>query len=96
MAEIRFSRRAAEDLAEIARFTIRTFGPEQARRYRDDLQSCLESLAGNPRAGRSAEALAPELRRFEFRSHIVFYRPEGFGILVVRILHATMDATSRF
>lgn len=96
MGEIRISKAAAADLAEIARFTIQTFGIDQARHYRDGLERCFESLVENPLLGRSAEALARELRRFEFRSHVVFYRPEGAGILVVRVLHASMDASSRF
>lgn len=96
MGEIRISKAAAADIAEIARFTIQAFGINQARHYRTGLQRCLESLAENPMLGRSAEALALELRRFEFRSHVVFYRAEEAGILVVRILHASMDASSRF
>jgi len=96
VAEARISRRAAADIAGIAHFTIQAFGGNQARRYRDELQRCFESLAENPMLGRSAEALAPALRRFEFRSHVVFFRPEEYGILVVRVLHASMDASSRF
>jgi toxin ParE1/3/4 len=96
VAEIRISARAAMDIRDIARFTIRTFGVNQARRYRDDLQRCFESLADNPMLGRSAEALAAKLRRFELRSHVVFYRPDEGGILVVRVLHASTDISSRF
>jgi toxin ParE1/3/4 len=55
MADFRLSTRAAADLGGIARHTIEAFGVEQARRYRDDLEACFQTLAANPRLGRSAE-----------------------------------------
>ena len=91
MADFRLSPHAEADLAEIADYTIETFGIEQARRYRDDLEACFRNLAENPLLGRSAEWLSPGLRRFEHRSHAVFYTQEEEGVLVVRILHAGMD-----
>ena len=92
MAEYRLTLRAEADLAGIAQYTIESFGIEQARRYRDQLEGCFKSLSGNPRLGRSAELLAPGLRRFEHRSHTVFYTEDVYGVLIVRILHAGMDA----
>lgn len=92
MTDYRLSRRAASDLEAIAEFTIRRFGIEQARRYRDDLKDCFENLARNPQLGRRAEQLAKGLRRFEHGSHIVFYAPADRGLLIVRVLHYRMDA----
>ena len=91
MADFRLSTRAAADLGGIARCTIETFGVEQARRYRDNLEACSRTLAENPRLGRSAERLRPGLRRFEHRSHAVFYMQNRDGIPIVRILHARME-----
>ena len=96
MAEYRLSSRAEADFAGIADYTIETFGIERARRYRDGFEACFEGLAQNPRSGRSAERLAPGLRRFEHRSHVVFYVEEEAGVLIVRILHARMDAPRHF
>jgi len=92
MAEYRLTSRAGADLAGIADYTIETFGVEQARRYRDELEACFESLAGNPRLGRDASQLVPGLRRFEHRSHTIFYAEEEQGVLIIRILHVGMDA----
>ena len=91
MAEYRLTRRAETDLSGIADYSIETFGIEQARRYRDQLEDCFETLAQNPRLGRSAERFAPGLRRFEHRSHSVFYTENERGIAIVRVLHAGMD-----
>jgi toxin ParE1/3/4 len=92
MAEYRLSKRAAMDLEAIADYTIDRFGIEQARRYRDGLRKCFRSLAKNPGLGRRAEQLARNLQQYEHQSHIVFYRQEKVGILIVRILHSRMDA----
>ena len=51
MAEYRLTRRAEADLSGIADYSIETFGIEQARRYRDQLEDCFETLAQNPRLG---------------------------------------------
>ena len=96
MAEHRLTSRAEADLAGIADHTIETFGIERARRYRDAFETCFENLAENPRPGRSAERLAPGLRRFEHRSHVVFYVEDGDGVLIVRVLHAGMEALRHF
>ena len=90
MDDYRLSRRAASDLEAIADYTIEQFGIAQARRYRDSLRLCFERLADNPRIGRRAEQLSPELRRFEHRSHVIFYTRSDDEIFVVRILHARM------
>jgi len=86
MADLRLSRRAASDLAEIADYTIAEFGIDQARRYRDQLQACFQSLLDNPQLGRSAEEVAPDLRRIRQQAHVVFYRAEEEGVLVVRVV----------
>ena len=68
MADYRLTALAETDLAD---YTIETLGIEQARRYRDGLETCFTTLAANPRLGRSADDLAADLRRFEHRSHVV-------------------------
>ena len=48
MNNYRLSRLAADDLEEIAEYTIERFGIEHARRYRDGLKTCFVQLANNP------------------------------------------------
>ena len=87
-----FWKKAKQGIARIADYTIETFGIEQARRYREELEACFRNLAENPRTGRSAERLAPGLRRFEHRSHAVFHAQDEDRVLIVRVLHVRMDA----
>ena len=96
MSEYRLSRRAATDLEDIADYTIKQFGVEQARVYRDSLKSCFQRLANNPKVGRKAEQLAHGLRRFEHQAHIVFYTVDDDELYVVRVLHSRMDVRRYF
>ncbi len=91
MRELRLSRRAAHDLADIADFTIAEFGVEQARKYRDQFRACFDSLLENPMLGRSAGELAPGLRRIRQQAHVIFYLPTQDAVLIVRVLHQSMD-----
>jgi toxin ParE1/3/4 len=92
----RLSRLAAADLEEIAEYTIEHFGINQARRYRDGLKTCFDQLAGNPTLGREAEQLVRGLHRFEHQSHVVFYKSEPENLLIVRVLHSSMDVPRHF
>lgn len=91
MRDLRLSRRAANDIAEIADYTIAEFGIEQARRYRDLLDACFTSLRERPRLGASAGEVAPGLRRIRQQAHVIFYRWNAEEILIVRVLHYSMD-----
>jgi toxin ParE1/3/4 len=96
MRELRFSRRADSDLVGIAAYTTREFGTAQARAYRDRLAACFASLQRNPYLGRSADDLAPGLRRIRQGAHIIFYLPDDSAILIVRVLHHSMDFERHF
>jgi len=68
MAKWRLSKRADADVLEIAVYTTKRFGPQQARRYHDGLEGTFELLAKHPTRGRSAAELAPDLRRRNYES----------------------------
>jgi toxin ParE1/3/4 len=90
VASFRFSRQAEADLLAIGRYTIRTWGMDQAVRYIDDLEACCRMLAANPTLGRVCDDIRAGLRRIERGRHVVFYRQAVGGILVSRILHRRM------
>ncbi|RJY09724.1 type II toxin-antitoxin system RelE/ParE family toxin [Aurantiacibacter aquimixticola] len=96
MRELRVSGPADRDIVSIAEYTTREFGERQARKCRDDFQACFRSLLDNPHLGRSAEELAPGLRRIRQQAHVVFYLPSDDAVLIVRVLHASMDFERRF
>ena len=90
MAILEYSVRAARDLNEIAEYTARRWGAEQAVAYLDRLKRCCQNLTVLPDLGRSCEDVRAGLRRLESGSHVVFYRTAAQKVLVVRILHRSM------
>ena len=92
MVAYRLSSKAAADIEDIYEFTVVRFGLTQARDYIHALEARFENLAQNPRFGRSAEELAPGLRRSEIKAHVIFYVTDQRGVRIVRVLHAQMDA----
>lgn len=91
MSKYRLSSKASEDVEDIAHYTIETWGIEQARTYRDGLHNCLEMLAENAQLGRDASEFAPNLRRFPYKAHTIFYIVADNEILIVRILYQGRD-----
>ena len=91
MAAYRLTPKAADDLDGIHEYTITNFGLEQARDYLNGLRRRFGDLAERPALGRRADRLAPGLRHYPYRSHVVFYMPENEGVLIVRVLHESMD-----
>jgi len=80
MGEYRITVKADDDLLDIARFTVRKFGIEQAKVYKDGLYDSFKGLADNPDLGRNASKYAPNLKRYIFKSHTIFYRPDKKGV----------------
>lgn len=91
MANYRLTRKADGDLATHYEYGIGTFGHSQAQNYLIGLQQRFDRLAENPSLGRSANELAPGLKRYEYGSHVIFYVPDPHGILIVRVLRQEMD-----
>jgi toxin ParE1/3/4 len=88
-----FSQLARADLKSIAQYTFRIWGEDQANRYVKELRDCVKRLSESPMLGRSCDFLRPGYRRMEQGSHVIFYRQEGSGIVVGRILHKSMLPT---
>lgn len=91
MRDLLFSRRADNDLVLIAEYTILEFGEEQARKYQGQLNACFASLLDNPHLGQSAHEVMPKLRRIRQGAHVIFYIPAPESVLIVRVLHHSMD-----
>jgi toxin ParE1/3/4 len=89
----RLTRLAGADLKDIYHYTRSRMGKPAAERYASQLQQCLSLLAVRPDAGRQrAELQPPGLRSFAHGSHVIFYQPQPYGALIVRVLHGAQDA----
>lgn len=96
MTHYRLTRKADSDLVAHYGYGVKTFGLVKARQYLNGMRECLETLAENPALGRNAGELAPELKRFRYGSHVIFYLPEGASVLIVRILRQEADFKYHF
>lgn len=86
MAEYRLTKRAAEDIADIAAFGIERFGQRQARLYREGLRRRLERIAERPLLYPAVDHVRPGYRLSVYESHAIYFRITEYGVLVVRIL----------
>jgi len=92
MMGFRLSIAAEEDVIGIAEQGIRLFGPVQARQYHDELFAIFDMIAANPRMARERPELSPLMRIHPFKAHLVVYRIEkDGGILIVRVRHGHED-----
>ncbi|HVL02187.1 MAG TPA: type II toxin-antitoxin system RelE/ParE family toxin [Dongiaceae bacterium] len=92
MANYRLTRKADNDVANLYEYGILNFGLNQAQSYLLGLYEQFEQLSFSPDIGRNAKELFPDLKRFQYGAHVIFYLPDNqSGILIVRILRKEMD-----
>ncbi len=91
MAAYKLSVECEIDISEIYEYGIEKFGLNQAQEYLIGLQELFEKLAKNTNLGRDASEFYPSLKRFVYKSHMIFYLQAQSGIFVVRILNQSMD-----
>ena len=97
MPSFQLTRTAESDITLIADYTIFKFGIGQARKYRAGLIDSFNQLASNPTLGRTfIMENQPGLKRFRYKSHMIFYREIKSGILIIRILGGMMDFKRHF
>ncbi|MDO4682397.1 MAG: type II toxin-antitoxin system RelE/ParE family toxin [Lautropia sp.] len=87
---------AESDLREIIRYTRRTWGEAQTRRYMTQLKQCIASAVVAKDRARRLGDIHPDLRMARCDQHHVFFLTgESTPLLVVAILHGRMDLMTR-
>ena len=91
----RLTAKAAQDIGKIYLNGVRQFGPRQADEYHALLERSFRFLARNPLAARERPEFSPPVRIHPVQSHIVIYRVEVDGdVLVIRVRHGHEDWTT--
>ncbi|MEO5917698.1 MAG: type II toxin-antitoxin system RelE/ParE family toxin [Luteolibacter sp.] len=87
------SKFAERDLAEILRYTIKTWGMEQGAVYFQLLATAKTRIVNNPilPGSKTRDDLANGCRVFRVAKHLIFYRVNGNSVEIARILHESMD-----
>jgi len=89
------TRSAQADLKSIARFTQERWGVRQRNAYLKEVDQVFRALTKNPEMGRACDEVREGYRKFPHGSHVIYYKQQGTDLLlIVRILHATMDVDS--
>ncbi len=96
MQPFQLSKEAKDDLRSIALFTENRWGRPQRNLYIKQLDDAFFMLAQNPALGISCDYIRDGYKKFPQRSHLIFYKyGSATSILVVRILHKSMDCDSQ-
>ncbi len=82
---------AESDLIDIWIYGHQNWGITQADDYADSLERKFKSLAKLPRKYNLRNELSPPVRICPHISHIIIYTIENDTILVIRVLHKSMD-----
>lgn len=85
---------ARQDLEEIRRYTVETWGRAQWLRYYRGMAATFERIAEQPEAGRDRSLFAEGMRSVSYKSHIIFYKrivTAGGAVVVLRILHQSRN-----
>lgn len=96
MAKFILTKKALDDLSDIWDYTYNTWSEQQADTYYENIIQVCELLAANPLIGKSYQIISDELMGFPCGKHLVFYQistPDE--ILIIRILHQSMDLKNR-
>ena len=95
MRHFDLTRSAQADLRSIARFTQSQWGVRQRNAYLKEVDQVFRSLAKNPLMGRACDDIREGYRKFPHGAHVIYYKQSSEDeLLIVRILHATMDVES--
>lgn len=92
----RLSNKADSDLGSILDYSIVNFGADIMLKYHQSLETCFETLDENPDLGTEVDYLRSDYLCFEYRSHLMFYKKIHQDILIIRILHKSMNAPEHF
>ncbi|MEW5421947.1 type II toxin-antitoxin system RelE/ParE family toxin [Amorphus sp. 3PC139-8] len=77
MATYRLTATADAEIDAITEYSVLNFGLETARDYITGLHDRFGLLADHPSWGNDYSHISPGLRRYEYRSHLIYYRPQG-------------------
>ena len=86
-----FTREAARDLIGIYLYGFENFGEEQAEHYFSGLTDCFDLLTRHPHSCRERTEFNPPVRIHHYNRHLIIYTSGEAGVLIVRVLHDSMD-----
>ena len=87
----KLSKEADNDLIELYVYGYKQFGESRAENYFSELENCFQLLSETPLICRERKEFNPHIRIHHHGRHIVIYLIQTDHILIVRVLHDSMD-----
>lgn len=91
MRSYRLTKQAEEDLKSILTYTKHVWGEVQAEKYSQKISAICSKLANLSHIGILSDYILEDTRKIVVDKHIIFYKVEAETILILRILHSSMD-----
>lgn len=92
MPTIVLRREARLDLDKVDSFSRETFGNEKADTYMSEFARAFGLISKYPEIGVAFRSRKVPLRSYPAGTHRIFYYFDGQYVVIVRVLHASMDA----
>lgn len=86
--------KAESDLENIYVYSHKEFGLSKAEQYIHDLSVAFQQLADDPDPGRDMSLIRKGVKVYPVNSYLVFFKQTSFGIIIIRVLHQSMDYSS--
>ncbi len=87
---LHLSLEAEDDIRDILKYTLETYGEHQLTVYQEKLNKGLATLLHNPGIGHKRPDLPPEYDAYPVGEHILIFRVKEKTIYIVRVLHGRM------
>ncbi len=94
MREVRLTPQAHAEVGDVRRYSLRTWGATQAKRYLRGLGRRFLEIAAGTAAHRDAE-IGNGYRRCRYERHINIFKEEPDSVRIVHIFHERMDVAGR-
>lgn len=86
-----FTAQASADLQKISEYTLSVWGAKQEEQYLKSLYRKFGDILEEPARWRFREDLFPRCQVAAEGRHLILFRIDSDVLLIVRILHGTMD-----
>ncbi len=95
MTQVRFTRRAAFDLDEIEKYSIKKWDKNTAGRYLDDINLAVQRLKDHPALLREIPTISGLLKFYRVREHFLVCDIIDQTLYIVAVKHGHMDLPER-
>lgn len=91
MRSYHLTKEAEQDLKSILIYTKDIWGEAQAEKYSQKISAICHRLVNSSYLGISVDYILPDTRKIAVDKHIIFYKVKSGKVLILRILHSSMD-----